>query len=223
MDTPPRSGSGLSKNRLVSSYPNLASRDPGLRRDAFDRLVRAVRQQQFNWLQWKIPRLAEHMVAEAIDDTFLELWKQLQRPGWKERWDLTFFQMVAARKGTDRFRQLRSAQKKFGAHQSKIPVNHEEEVEIYGKVESQIEIHDRRAECLKIFDRTLAELPLQQRRIAIILLESQGDNLGPAEAIKLYRRSHKKALTLAAAKSTLAVVRKKLRHAKERETKRVSR
>jgi hypothetical protein len=59
----------------------------------------------------------------------------------------------------------------------------------------------------------IAKLPLQQRRVAEILRDNSDAKVGTKEVIELYRNAHGATLTPAAAKSSMAVVRTKLRAA----------
>jgi hypothetical protein len=87
-------------------------------------------------------------------------------------------------------------------------------VAVFGSEGPQVEEHEIHDEHLRIIEEAVKTMPLQQRRVARLMLKNHDVRIGPKELIQLYLKAHRIKLTHAAAKSALAVVREKVREAK---------
>lgn len=88
-----------------------------------------------------------------------------------------------------------------------------DDLEIYGAARPRFTEREMQSNLLKAVDAVIATLSVQQRRVAEILRANSDAKIGPREVIEQYRKAHGATLTPAAAKSSMAVVRTKLRAA----------
>jgi DNA-directed RNA polymerase specialized sigma24 family protein len=197
--------------KLVTIQPNLASPAPELREAAFKELVKTNRAPWQNMLRARFPSLAEHLVEEAVQDTCLMLWADLQNPGWEEKWTSRFFRFTAYRECRKHLRLFLRAKGRFGHHMGKVFKTPESEAAVFGTVGLPIEEREGYAEYRRIFEGMVKAMPIQQQRVANLLLENPCSVLGPTKLIKLYHEAYRIKLTPGAAKSALAVVRNKMR------------
>jgi hypothetical protein len=142
------------------------------------------------------------------------LWKAIKKPGWKRKWNRAYFRRIAQNKSLDRLRKLNKAKRRFADHQRIVPETHEGGMDVFGTENPRVEERELYDERLKILGDTAKTMPLQQRRVARLMLENQDHLIGPKELIELFRKAYRIKLKPFAAKSTLAVVRNKMAEAK---------
>lgn len=154
------------------------------------------------------------MLEEIFDDTYRMLWKDLDagEPCWGEKWTWGFVYGILMNKGLDACHKFNRAMARFGEHQSKV-VTTNDDLDVYGATRPKFAERELQAKALRTVDAVIATLPIQQRRVAEILRDNRDAKVGPKEMIELYRMAHGVTLTPAAAKSSMAVVRTKLRGA----------
>lgn len=204
------------KDFLVAEFPDLASPSPKLRAQAFAELVKATTRRQMNVLRNKQEKLPDHVLEEIVGDTYRMLWKELDagESGWAEKWTWGFVYGILMNKGIDAYHRFKRARARFGGHQRKV-VTTNDDLDVYGATRPQFAERELQSKALRAVDAVIATLPLQQRRIAEILRDNRDAKVGPKEVIELYRTTHGVTLTPAAAKSSMAVARTKLRAALE--------
>lgn len=173
----------LTEKHLAVTAPGLRSPDPSVRRGAFAELVKAHLPQQVSFLRASNPTLHAHVLEEIVEDTFNLVWREVESGDtkWIETWTWSYFQGATKNKGKDAFRKFARAKKRFGEHQRDEPVSHEKDVEIYGDVRPAIHDRDLRSEHLQILEKTIAALPEQQRRIAVLLQQNPESRLSRSE------------------------------------------
>jgi DNA-directed RNA polymerase specialized sigma24 family protein len=198
----------------VSQYPALASPVPKQRAQAFTELVKATTSREVSILRYNQHLLSEHLLEEIAGKAFLTLWKKIESDavGWKEKWTWDYFRGVLRRLGVNEFKKRDMAGRRFGKHQRKV-VTTADDLEIYGAAQPRFAEREMQANALRAMDAAIAKLPVQQRRVAEILRDNRDAKVGPKEIIELYRKAHGATLTPAAAKSSMSVVRTKLRAA----------
>lgn len=199
---------------LVKEYPGLASPDPQLRRAAFMLLVGATTGREVSNMKTDHPVLHEHLLQQAVGDAFCILWEAVETPGsaWQEKWSWDYFRGILRNKGRGEYFKFKKARGRFGKHQRK-EVEMAEDLAVYGTTLPQFAEREQQSNSLKIVDAVINGLPVQQRRVAEILRDNRDAKIGTKEVIELYRKAHGATLTPAAAKSSMAVVRTKLRAA----------
>jgi hypothetical protein len=202
------------KDLLVDEYPGLASPIPKLRAQAFAELVKVTTRRQMRVVGNLQRKLPDHLLEEIVGDTYRMLWKELDSgaAGWAEKWTWGYVYLIFKNKGMRAYAKFERAKKRFGEHQHKV-VTTNDDLEVYGATGPKFTEREFQTKALAVVDAVIATLPVQQRRVAEILRDNRDAKVGPKEVIELYRDAHGVALTPAAAKSSMAAVRTKLRAA----------